>query len=358
MTHDLKTFRTLPKVELHRHLEGSLRPETLWELHQRQNQTLHSSLEALKAAWTIPHGQRPGFSNFLARFGALSFRFGGLDAFERVAQEAVADAADDGVVHLEISFNPVFAARHMKPVPPGGWENAPSEPDSVVDEAAEAIVQGARNEAARRGIGIVFILVMPRDKGMDVCRSTAALFKRPAGTHFGGLDLVGHEAIPAAPFREFFDEWRMTGRKIVVHAGEDPNGPGAANVREAVFDFRAHRVGHGIRATEDPALVEHLSRSDVSLDMCPTSNFQTLACRSLAEHPLKQLLEAGVRTTINTDDPAISMTTLSAEYLRAANECGLNGEQIKRCAINAAKSAFLGEQEKNVLVNKLEAAWR
>lgn len=354
---NIKTLRALPKVELHRHLEGSLRPETLWELHQRQGQTLHSSFEALKAAWTIPAGQRPGFGNLLARFGALSFHFGGIDAFERIAREAVADAADDGVVHLEISFNPIFAARRMKLVPPGGWANAPTEPAAVVEEVAQAMIESARKEAARRGISIVFILVMPRDKGSDVSASTAALFKRPVGANFGGLDLVGHEANPAAPFREFFDEWRALGRKVIVHAGEDPAGPGAANVREAIFDFRANRIGHGVRAAEDPALVEHLAKSDISLDMCPTSNFQTLACSSLQAHPLKALLEAGVRTTINTDDPAISMTTLSAEYLRAVNECGLSFEQLRRCAMNAAEAAFLTAEKKAELRRRLNESW-
>src|SRR5262249_52832365 len=149
----------------------------LWEFHQQQRQSLHPSFEALKTAWTVAHGEQPGLGGFLSRFGALSFRFGGLDAFERLAKEAVSDAADDGVVHLEISFNPIFAARRMKDF---SLAAAP-EPDSVIDEAAQAIVQGARNEAARRGLSIVFILVMPRDKGMDVSRATAAIFKRQAG---------------------------------------------------------------------------------------------------------------------------------------------------------------------------------
>jgi adenosine deaminase len=357
VTLDIKKLRALPKVELHRHFEGSFRAETLWELHQQQGQALHASFEALKAAWTVAPGEQPGFGSFLSKFGALSFRFGGLDAFERLAKEAVADAADDGVAHLEISFNPIFAARRMKTVPPGGWQNSPAEPDSVVDEATEAIVQGARKEAARRGVSIVFILVMPRDKGMEIPRSTAALFNRPAGVHFAALDLVGHEANPAAPYREFFDQWRSSGRKIVVHAGEDPAGPGAANVREAVFDFRADRIAHGLRAIEDPALIQHLARTDVSLDMCPTSNFQTRACRTFLEHPIKPLLEAGVRTTINTDDPGISMTTLSNEYSRAA-ECGLSSDQIKRCALNAAHAAFLEKEAKQALVDKVERAWR
>jgi adenosine deaminase len=352
---DLKTLRALPKVELHRHLEGSLRAETLWEFHQRQNQNLHSSFEALKAAWTVARGERPGFTKFLSRFGALSFKFGGLDAFERLAREAVADAAEDGVVHLEISFNPIFAARRMKPCPPGGWTG--TEPDQAVEEAAAAIVQGARNEAARRQIGIIFILAVARDRGMDVGRSTLALLGRPVGAHFSALDLVGHESVPAAPFREFFEDSRKAGRKIMVHAGEDPSGPGAANVREALHDFKALRIAHGLRAVEDAALVGQLAKADVSLDMCPTSNFQTLACRSLKEHPLKALLEAGVRTTINTDDPAISLTTLSEEYLRALNECGLSVEQLRQCAINAAQSSFVSENEKVALVRRVINAW-
>src|SRR5579862_3050799 len=103
-----RPFRLLPKIDLHRHLEGSLRPETLWEFHQRQRQTVYASFEALRSACTIVRGERPGFAPFLARFSALYFKYGGLKELERLSGEAVAAAANDGVIHLELRFNPVF----------------------------------------------------------------------------------------------------------------------------------------------------------------------------------------------------------------------------------------------------------
>src|SRR3954451_8176841 len=104
---DLKTLQALPKVELHRHLEGSMRVKTLWEFHQAWRQTLHAGFEALQRACTIPEGETPGFKAFLARFDGLRFSYGGTESLKRIAAEAVEDAASDGVVHLELRFSPV-----------------------------------------------------------------------------------------------------------------------------------------------------------------------------------------------------------------------------------------------------------
>ena len=349
-------YRALPKVELHRHAEGALRPETLWEFHQREAQTLYPSFDALKAAVTIPVGECPGFNAFLARFNALYFRYGNIKALERVAQEFIADAADDTIVYVEMRFSPAFFARRMKDNPSGGWMNQPPEPREIAEEVAEAMIAAARAEATRRGIHVNFILTLGRHFRLAGNLPQAELLDRPIGKEFCGVDLAGFEAIPAAEFRPIFDAWRNRGG-ITIHAGEDPHGPGAANVREAIDELHATRIGHGVRAGEDPELLKRLAEQKVVLEMCPTSNLQTHACASWAAYPLKKFLDAGVRVTINTDDPAISQITLSDEYSRLAEECGVTQEELRRCALNGAEAGFLDVEKKAELKVCVERGW-
>jgi adenosine deaminase len=348
-------LRALPKVDLHRHLEGSLRLSTLWEFHRRNKQTLHASFAALKAACTVAPGARPGFAGFLARFPGLRFRYGGADALERIAAEAVADAAADGVVHLELRFSPVFCALRIRPV---AGARAPSDLATIAEaeRATEAVVRGARAEAARRGISVAFVVTLGRHFGAAFNECAASLLHRPIGRAIAGLDLAGNEAFAAEEFAPFFREWRAAGRGITIHAGEDAAGAGAQNVRAALA-LGADRIGHGVQAICDAALVALLARKRTVLEMCPTSNIQTRACRSLRAHPAKRLLAAGVRVAIGSDDPAISQTCLSLEYFRAARYCGLSVSELRACAINAARGAFLPDAERAALVKWIVAAW-
>ncbi|MCY3021523.1 MAG: adenosine deaminase [Planctomycetota bacterium] len=356
-TPSLALLRALPKVDLHRHLEGAFRIETLWDFHCRNRQRLHASFAALQAACTVPPGQRPGFRGFLARFSGLRFRYGGPDAIERLAAEAVADAAADGVAHLELRFSPPFAARRMKePLPP---DTAGSAVDTLaeVELAADAVVRGARREAARLGISVAFVVTLNRNYSLAVNRPAVQLLMRPVGAALSGLDLAGDETLPARFFADFFRQWKAAGRGITIHAGEDARAGGADNVRQALTQFGADRIGHGVRAWEDGRLVAALANKRVTLELCPTSNVQTRACPSFRAHPLKALLAAGVPATINTDDPATSRTTLSREYLRAAVNCGLGWSALRSCALHAAHAAFLSPAARDALAERLSAAW-
>ena len=359
-------FRALPKVDLHRHLEGSLRLDTLWEFHRRNRQRLHAGFESLRSAYTVAQGERPGFQGFLARFAGLRFRFGGVEALERVAAEAVADAAADGVVHLELRFSPAFWALRMRP-PPGARRQGtdarkqPAGRSSVTleeaEEAAEAVVCGARRESARRGLSVAFVLSLKRDLGVAANKPQARLLHRPVGREFAGLDLAGDEAFLAGPFVDIFRDWKAAGRGITIHAGEDPRGAGAENVRRALLELGADRIGHGVQARGDRELLALLAQRGTALELCLTSNVQTRACRSFRAHPLGTMLAAGVAATINTDDPAISQTTLSHEFLQATARCGLSFSQLLACTLNAAKSAFLAPAAKAALARRIRSGW-
>jgi len=343
-----------------------LRLQTLWELHCRNRQRLHASFAALTAACTVPQGARPGFQGFLRRFAGLRFRFGGAKALERVAAEAVADAAADGVVHLELRFSPAFWALRTRP-PSGarrkraGDSEQPADRGSVTveeaEQAAEAVVRGARREAAQRGISVAFILTLKRDLGAAANEPQTRLLSRPVGREFAGLDLAGDEAFSATQFVDFFRDWKAAGRGITVHAGEDPHSAGGANVRRAVLELGADRIGHGVQARQDSELLALLARRRIALELCLTSNVQTRACRGFRDHPLRTMLAAGIPATINTDDPAVSQTTLSHEYLRATARCGLSFSQLLACTLNACLSAFLAPAAKAALARRIRSGW-
>ncbi|MFH0939609.1 MAG: adenosine deaminase [Planctomycetota bacterium] len=353
---NVETIQALPKVDLHRHLEGSLRLATLWEFHCREKQTLHTSFDALRAACVIAAGERPGFLAFLNYFSALRFKFGGSEALERIAAETVADAAADGVIHLELRFSAVHAARRMKS-DPGLHASQPPPAMADVETAATAVIRGARREAAACRIGVSFICSLGRNFGQDVNRPAVELLHHDIGAEFTGIDLAGDESFSARPFAWAFQMWKVAGRKLTIHAGEDPCGSGAASVSDAITEFKADRIGHGVRVIEDQETLAQVIREKIALEMCLTSNVQTRACDSFAAHPIKKLLEAGARVTLNSDDPAISVTTLSHEYFRAAQDCGLDWAQLRQCAINASESVFLPEQEKSALVKRMTEAW-
>lgn len=346
-------LRALPKVELHRHLEGAFRIGTLWEFHRSQGAKLHASEAALRAALEVPPGEAPGFLPFLSRFAAVRFPYGDLDAIRRLGREAVEDAHADGIVHQEIRFSPVFLARRLREVP---VSDAPP-PDELVEAAAEALITGARATAGKLGVSVAFICCLGRHFSAAVNRPSADLLRRPVGRHFAALDVAGEEACPMAGMDGFFEPWRAAGKGLTLHAGEDPDGPGARNVREAVEVYGADRVGHGVRAAEDSATLELLRECGTVLEVCVTSNVQTTVAAGYEQHQLKALLDAGVKATLNTDDPVLSAIDLTEEYARAHERCGLSLRQLRALAVAAAEAAFLPAPERAALAERVAEAW-
>jgi len=347
-------FSILPKIDLHRHLEGALRPETLWEFHEAQGQCLHRSLDDLRRAVVVPAGMRPGFLGFLSRFGALRFRYGGLPEIERLGREAVEDAALDGVVHLELRFSPVFLARAMHDRLEGDPFTTPAPPDEEVEAAAEALVRGAREEANRRDVSFAFILCLNRAGIRAVNEPAAKLLRRPVGKHLVAVDVAGDESLPIGDLTSTLAEWREAGKAVTLHAGEDPRGDGAERVREAVMIHGATRIGHGVRAIEDTDIVDLLRERGVVLETCLTSNVQTGAAPSYEEHPIKRLLASGVKATLNSDDPVISGIKLSDDYRWAVERTGLSMEELQQAVLNAVDGAFLSETAREQLRNRLD----
>lgn len=317
----------LPLIDLHRHLDGSIRLETILDLGRKHNLPLPSfDLEELRPHVQVTEPQ-PGVMAFIAKFEWMVGVLVDYDACRRVAYENVLDAKVEGIDYIELRFSPVFMA-----------ESHQLEPASVVAAVIEGVQQGMRETGVLvKLIGIISRTYGP-EKGM--LELEALLSQRKA---ISALDLAGDEAnYPGELFVEHFLRGVDAGWQITVHAGE---AVGAESVWQAIKGLHATRIGHAVRIQEDPALIEHIHDHQIGIEANLTSNVQTSTVPDLASHPLKGWLEAGLLATINTDDPAISNIDLPYEYNIAAPAAGLNKALSRQAQKNALQIAFLTDDE-------------
>jgi adenosine deaminase len=321
----------LPLIDLHRHLDGNVRLATILELARQNGIELPGdSVEALR-----PHvqvlGVEPDLVTWLAKLSWMTRVLVDCDACARIAYENVLDAADEGLDYVELRFSPYFMA-----------EPNDLDPAAVV----EAVIAGIARGREETGLPVQLIGILSRTFGPQAARVEldALLTQRDS---IVALDLAGDEkAWPPELFVEHFARGRDAGWQITVHAGEAGD---ALCVRAAIDQLGARRIGHGIRAIDDPGLIDLLGERGIGLEINLTSNLQTSSVASLAEHPMKAFLERGLLATLNTDDPVISGIDLRHEYEVAAPAAGLTPAQIRQAQANALEIAFLSREEKETL---------
>jgi len=325
---------TWPKIDLHRHLEGSLRLSTLAEIAREHGVDLPSwDLEELRPYVQVVD-DAPGFQSFLSKFKLLRRFYSTREAVMRIAYEAVADAAADNIRYLELRFNPVALAKFQ------GFS---------YDEVAEWVIAATKSAQVDHDIQVRLIAQIGRDESIAVAQQVAKVAVAFQDQGFVGIDLAGDEiSYSATRFAEVFQWAKSQGLSITVHAAEAGH---ANNIREAVELLGADRIGHGVRAMEDLSVMDLLTKHEITLEMCPTSNLQTGTISSLGQHPLWAYQQVGIRVTINTDDPSISNTTLTDEYLVALRGIGIPLRAIKQMILTAAEGAFLPEPERQRLVD-------
>ena len=323
---------TLPFIDLHRHLDGNVRLQTILDLGRQHGVKLPgATVEALRPHVQID-GVVPDLMTFLAKLDWLVAVLGDPAACRRVARENVEDAKREGIDYLELRFSPYFMAR------PHGLD---------LGEVVAAIIEGVEEGRAKTGVQVKLIGILSRTFGVDACRiELEALLAQKE--HIAALDLAGDEKnFPAEMFVEHFKRGRDAGWAITVHAGE---AGGAPSVWAALRDLGATRIGHGIRAIDDPKLMDYLAEHRIGLEVNLTSNVQTNTVPSFAAHPLKKFLAHGLLATINTDDPVISGIDLRHEFEIAAPAAGLTPDEIVRAQRNALEIAFLTPAEKAALL--------
>jgi adenosine deaminase len=328
-------LHALPKVDLHRHLEGSLRLETLSEIAQGHGIDLPSyDIEYLRPLATVVTDERPDFHLFLAKFAFLRRFYPTQAAVERVTYEAIADAASDNIKYLELRFNPVALSRKQ------GF---------ALNDAVAWVCNAARQAQQQYNIIARLILQVGRDESLSTANEIAQIGLAHLNDGVVGIDLAGDEvSYSARRFSDIFQSARKAGLGITIHAGE---AGGAENVREAIEILSAQRIGHGVRSVENSDVVHIVRGHGVTLEVCPTSNLQTAVVRRFWQHPLVDLLALNLRVTINTDDPSVSDTTLTDEYMTAMLAMGVTLEQIKHTILTGVAGSFLPADEKKQLAN-------
>jgi adenosine deaminase len=331
VTKDL--IHRLPKVELHVHLDGSLRPQTMLELAREQHVRLPADDAAgLARALYVRHAK--SLEEYLERYTITLSVMQTPQALERIAHEFVVDSAAENVRYVEVRYCP---ALHT--------------PALTLTQAVEAPLAGLKRGEQESGTMARLIVCGLRTLSPSVSLDLARLAVDYAGDGVVAFDLAGAErGHPAGDHVSAFTHARAHGLFCTCHAGE---GDGPESIRQALDLCGAQRIGHGTRLWEDPALEELVRERQIPLEACITSNVHTGTVREVAAHPVKRYLDRGCLLTLNTDSRLMDGITLSDEYWLAHRALGLDRTELDRLVLNAARSAFLPEPEKRRLVERV-----
>lgn len=334
----LSFLRTLPKAELHLHLEGTVDPPTLAELSRRHPTTLpvlnnrykdvSDSGRVLSEDDARALYDYKNFVGFLMAFKAVTERLRDPEDYELITYRMCEKLAHEECVYAEVyvSVGVIF------------WRG------QEFDPLFEGMERGRARGEQDFGVKVRWIFDAVRhfgpDEGWKVVEKAIQLRDR----HVIGIGIGGDEARgPAANFREIYAHAREHGLHLTAHAGEST---GPESIWAALEELKAERIGHGLHAIEDPALVEHLAKTDIPVEICITSNLKTGCCLRLEDHPVRKLYDAGVRITLATDDPEMFHTTLTREYQILHETFGFTEDELRRVAANSFEASFLSAADR------------
>lgn len=326
-----QNLRNIPKVELHRHLEGALRFSTLVELAKSAKldlpyhhfKKLHDSL--------VVHSPLKDLKSVLDKFFTTQSLFTSEEVWERIAFEACEDAFNEGVVLLELRYSPAFAAMNH--------------PQMTFEKIHRAILRGTERATKSFPMAVGFIGILGRIMSIPEA-SRVCDFIIENNSSFIALDLADNEeGFDCKPFAPLFEKAKNAGLKITVHAGEVPNG--AYAVKDSIDYLFADRIGHGIQIYKHPEIIRYVKEKNVTLEICPLSNYLTNAVSSFQEHPFRKLMTAGVRVTINSDDPGIFGSSLLDDYEILRTYHAFQREDFQHCNQTALEACFIPQEIKN-----------
>ncbi|MEV6971427.1 adenosine deaminase [Hamadaea sp. NPDC051192] len=324
----------LPKAELHVHHVGSASPQTVAALAARHEGTSPVPADADKLAEYFTFTD---FAHFVQVYLSVVDLIRDAEDVRTLTAGIAADLAGQNVRYAELTVTPWSSVRRGIPA----------------EAFCEAIEDVRVTAAHELGLQLRWVFDIPGEAGLEAAENTLriALDQRPDGLISFGLG--GPEiGVPRPQFKPYFDAARAAGLHSVPHAGETSD---AQSMWDAIHELGAERIGHGIRAVQDPELVAYLAEHGIPLEVCPTSNVCTRAVASLAEHPLPQLVAAGVQLSINTDDPPMFSTWLDKEYAVAAELLGLDERGVADLARAAVRQSFASEADKSALLAEIEA---
>jgi adenosine deaminase len=328
-------LRRLPKAELHCHLDGSVRPETLLELGREYTVAMpRDDVDALREYMRVDDAK--SLEDYLARFDVTLSVMQTSEALERISYELSLDAASDGVRYIEVRYAPVLNVRRGLSL------------GAAVEAPLRGLERAERDGGAKARVIICGLRHMSPDVSMELARLAVA-YKRRGVVAF---DLAGGElGNPASVHAAAFAYARENDLACTCHAGE---GADASSVREAVHICGANRIGHATRLYQDESLAQYVNDRRIALEICLTSNVQTKAVETFEQHPLRRYFDAGMNVVLNTDNRLMSGTTLTDEYLLAARHFGFTFDDLSVIALNSFESAFLPWGERETLLTEAQ----
>lgn len=322
-------LRTTPKVELHRHLEGAIRLETVFELSKEAGVPLPAGSPEELAPHALVKEPVEGLEEALEAFSIAQNSVRTYDAVRRIAREAVEDLEAEGARLAELRFSPEFLCS------PGGLD---------WDAAMDAIMEGVEEAtAAGHDVAVGLIAIFSRDYGIESARRTVEFALRHRD-RLVGFDIAGSElGYPPSLYADVLAPLKGSGLGLTMHYGE--SGP-PEYPREAIEVLAPPRLAHGLSVSRDPEVTALVIERGVTLDMCPTSNWLTKGVPSLEDHPIRRLLHEGVKVTLNTDDPGLMGIDLVHEWEVARDRIGFTDVDFRAVTRNAIEASFLPEGTK------------
>ena len=331
----LDLLHSLPKVELHCHLDGSLRVESMIDQAQKDKVKLPTSdPDELRGMLAI--GKKRGtLEEYIDRFELTLSTMQTHDSLVRAACELAEDAAAENVRYIEVRYSPILhTKRGMTP-----------------QESVAAVKKGLKEAEKRFGIKSGIIICGIRNIGAEASLKLADLAIQFKNRGVVGFDLAGaEENFPAKHHREAFYLILNNNINATIHAGE---AFGPDSIHQAVHYCGAHRIGHGTRLKEDPDLMQYVNDHRITMEICILSNFHTKSVRSLKYHPVRYYYDQGIRVTLNTDNRLISNTTMTNEFMRAHELFDFNLYDFREVTITAMKSAFMNYTERKKMIRSL-----
>lgn len=329
--------RAMPKAELHVHLEGSVRPATLLTLARRHSVSLPAEdVDGLRRWYTFQD-----FDHFVRIYMTISSCLRTVEDIELITREFLIGQADQNIFYSEVTFTPY-----------NQYINCQLGLDEQLDAVNRARAWGERELGTRMGI----IVDIPRERHPSVGREVAEFVARRHGDGVIAIGLGGPErGNPPEKFREAFAYIRGAGIPSILHAGETE---GPSSIWSAIEVGNTRRIGHGVRSIEDNALIEFLKMRQIPLEVCPASNICLRVYESEEDHPLPQLVQHGLRITINSDDPPLFNTTLTDEYLRAQRMCKWDMKTLQKTVLNAVDASLLPEPDRLAMRGRFVSRFR
>ncbi|MGE0493171.1 MAG: adenosine deaminase [Vulcanimicrobiota bacterium] len=342
----------VPKTDLHRHLEGAITPEALADVAKKNDIELPTyDVEELRELIQITAKDKDaaaedGLKVFLEKFNLIGKIFKDPQVIEDLTYHVAKDCSDDNLQYAELRFSPMYMA---------------STNNLDLDAVTQAVLKGAKRASQDFGMDLGLIMIIERQMGVESGWVVEKLAEKYKDAGVVALDLANNEYdYPPGPYKEVFQAAKQAGLGVTVHAGEvpvhhaDKSIGGANNVRVAVEELGADRIGHGVRSSEDPAVEQMMIDKGIPYEICPLSNVQTQAVKDMASHPLPDLMRKGAVVTVNNDDPGVSGITLTDDYVNITQAFGFSATDLRQLVDNGVNSAFATDEVKDRVRTKVE----